>query len=129
MRKILIAFIAAASIGAMSVATSSKAEAWWGWWGPGAVVGAFVGGAVVGSAIATRPVLPASLLLRTVPLLRTTLPQRLERLRLGARLLVSEKPVAPPAPPQIFCGARRSRSRRAPRAFLTRGEGSADKRG
>ena len=58
MRKILIAFIAAASIGAMSVATSSKAEAWWGWWGPGAVVGALVGGAVVGSAIATRPYYP-----------------------------------------------------------------------
>ena len=53
MRKILIALVAAASIGAMSLATSSKAEAWWGWWGPGAVVGAFVGGAVVGSAIAT----------------------------------------------------------------------------
>ena len=44
MRKILIAFIAAASIGAMSVATSSKAEAWWGWWLRGAVVGEFVGG-------------------------------------------------------------------------------------
>ena len=58
MRKILIALVAAASIGAMSLATSSKAEAWWGWWGPGAVIGAFVGGAVVGSAIATRPYYP-----------------------------------------------------------------------
>ena len=58
MRKIMIALAAAASIGAMSLATSSKAEAWWGWWGPGAVVGAFVGGAVVGSAIATGPYYP-----------------------------------------------------------------------
>ena len=58
MRKILIALAAAASIGAMSLATSSKAEAWWGWWGPGAVVGAFVGGAIVGSAVATRPYYP-----------------------------------------------------------------------
>jgi hypothetical protein len=55
MRKILIALVAAASIGAMAVATSSKAEAWWG---PGAVVGAFVGGAIVGSAVATRPYYP-----------------------------------------------------------------------
>ena len=57
MRKILIAIVAAASVGTMVVATSSKAEAWWGW-GPGAVVGALVGGAIVGSAVATRPYYP-----------------------------------------------------------------------
>ena len=39
-----------------SVATSSKAEAWWGWWGPGAVVGALVGGALVVSASRHSPV-------------------------------------------------------------------------
>ena len=41
MRKLLTALVAAASIGAAAIATSSSAEAWrggWGW-GPGAVVG------------------------------------------------------------------------------------------
>jgi hypothetical protein len=56
MRKILIALVGAASIGAMSFATSSKAEAWWGW-GP-AVVGGVVAGAIVGGAIASRPYYP-----------------------------------------------------------------------
>jgi hypothetical protein len=54
MRKVLLAFVAATSIGAMSLATSNKAEAW-GWWWPGAVVGGVVAGAIVGSAIAPRP--------------------------------------------------------------------------
>ena len=53
MRKILTALIAAASISAAAIGTSSKAEAWWGW-GPGAVVGGVIAGAIVGSAIA-RP--------------------------------------------------------------------------
>jgi hypothetical protein len=56
MRKILTALVAAASISAAAIATSNKAEAWWGCgWGPGAVVGGLVAGAVVGSAIASRP--------------------------------------------------------------------------
>ena len=57
MRKLLTALVAAASIGAAAIATSSSAEAWrggWGW-GPGAVVGGVIAGAVVGSAIASRP--------------------------------------------------------------------------
>jgi hypothetical protein len=54
MRKILAALIAATSIGGAAIATSSSAEAWWGW-GPGAVVGGVIAGAVVGSAIASRP--------------------------------------------------------------------------
>ena len=53
MRKILTALVAAASISAAAIGTSSKAEAWWGW-GPGAVVGGVIAGAIVGSAIA-RP--------------------------------------------------------------------------
>ena len=93
MRKILTALVAAASIGGAAIATSSSAEAWWGW-GPGAVVGGVVAGAIVGSAIASRPYYypygyygyygygpnpyysPARL------------PPCVERLRLGTRLLV-----------------------------------------
>jgi hypothetical protein len=55
MSKILTALVAAASIGAAALATSSKAEAWWGWWGPGPVFGGFVAGALIGSALAPRP--------------------------------------------------------------------------
>ena len=59
MRNLLTALVAAASIGAAAIATSSSAEAWrggWGWgWAPGAVVGGVIAGAVVGSAIASRP--------------------------------------------------------------------------
>jgi hypothetical protein len=56
MRKILTALVATASIIAAAIATSREAEAWWGWgWGPGAVVGGFVAGALVGSALAPRP--------------------------------------------------------------------------
>ena len=59
MRSLLTALVAAASIGAAAIATSSSAEAWrggWGWgWGPGAVVGGVIAGAVIGSAIASRP--------------------------------------------------------------------------
>src|SRR5215831_1493093 len=57
MRKILTAFVVAASISAAAIATSSDALAWrggWGW-GPGAVVGGVIAGAVIGSAIASRP--------------------------------------------------------------------------
>src|SRR6516162_11366115 len=92
MRKLLTALVAAASIGAAAIATSSSAEAWrggWGW-GPGAVVGGVIAGAVVGSAIASRPyLLPIWLLrTRTTSLLRTALRPRVERLHLGACLLV-----------------------------------------
>jgi hypothetical protein len=53
MRKILTALVAAASIGAAAMATSSTAEArWgrgWGWGGP------LIAGALIGGAIAARP--------------------------------------------------------------------------
>ena len=55
MRKILTALVAAATIGAMAIATSSNANAWWGWWFPGAVAAEVVTGAVVGNALAPRP--------------------------------------------------------------------------
>jgi hypothetical protein len=58
MRKILTALLAAASISGAAIATSSNAEAWRGWWLPGAVAGGVVAGAVVGSAIASRPYYP-----------------------------------------------------------------------
>ena len=32
MRKILTALVAAATISATAIATSRKADAWWGWW-------------------------------------------------------------------------------------------------
>ena len=55
MRKILTALLATATIGATALATSSKANAWWGWWFPGAVAAGVVTGAVVGNALAPRP--------------------------------------------------------------------------
>ena len=55
MRKILTALLATATIGATAIATSSNANAWWGWWVPGAVAAGVVTGAVVGSALAPRP--------------------------------------------------------------------------
>ena len=55
MRKILTALLATATIGATAIATSSNANAWWGWWFPGAVAAGVVTGAVVGSALAPRP--------------------------------------------------------------------------
>ena len=54
MRKTLTALLAAATIGATAIATSSNAKAWWGWWFPGAVAAGVVTGAVVGSALAPR---------------------------------------------------------------------------
>ena len=90
MRKVLTALIAAVSIGAAAITTSSSAKAWWGW-GP-AVAGGVVAGAIVGGALAARPLLPV-LRLRTVPLLRAPLSQRLERLRLGTCLLVTNRSV------------------------------------
>ena len=53
MRKVLTALIAAVSIGAAAITTSSSAKAWWGW-GP-AVAGGVVAGAIVGGALAARP--------------------------------------------------------------------------
>jgi hypothetical protein len=58
MRKTLIAVVAAATVVATAFATSNKADAWWGWWRPGAVVGGVVAGAIVGSAVAPRPYYP-----------------------------------------------------------------------
>jgi hypothetical protein len=52
MRKVLTAFIAAVSIGAATITTSSSAKAWWGW-GP-AVAGGVIAGAIVGSTLAAR---------------------------------------------------------------------------
>jgi hypothetical protein len=52
MRKILTALIAAASIGAATLAMSSPADARWVRWGPGPVIGGLAAGAIIGSAIA-----------------------------------------------------------------------------
>jgi hypothetical protein len=48
MQKILTALAAAASISGAAIGTSSNVEAWW-CWGPGAVVGGVVAGAIVGA--------------------------------------------------------------------------------
>ena len=59
MRKILTALVAAASIGAAAVATSSTADARYygrGWgWGPGPLIGGLAAGAIIGGALAARP--------------------------------------------------------------------------
>jgi hypothetical protein len=61
MKRIVTAFVAAATIAVAAMATSSAADArpWgWGWrggWGPGPFVGGLVAGAVVGSAVAAAP--------------------------------------------------------------------------
>jgi hypothetical protein len=59
MRQIRNALVAAAIVGATTLATLSPANAWWGRWGPGpfwgGVAAGVVTGAVVGSAIASRP--------------------------------------------------------------------------
>jgi hypothetical protein len=70
MKRIFTAFALAATLGVAALATSSPADAWWGWrgggwgwgwrgccWGPGPwVAGAVVGGAAVGAAVAaSRP--------------------------------------------------------------------------
>jgi hypothetical protein len=52
MRKILTALITATSISAATLATSSTADARWGRWGPGPVIGGLAAGAIIGSAIA-----------------------------------------------------------------------------
>jgi hypothetical protein len=58
MRKILTALVATATLAGAAVATSAPAFAWrgggWGWgWG----LGGFAAGAIVGSALAARPLL------------------------------------------------------------------------
>ena len=63
MRQVQNAFVAAAIVGATALATLSPANAWWGRWGPhpffwGGVAAGAVTGAVVGSAIASRPYYP-----------------------------------------------------------------------
>jgi hypothetical protein len=50
MKKIVPALLAATTIAVATMATSGTAEA--RWWGPGPVVGGFVAGAIVGSALA-----------------------------------------------------------------------------
>ncbi len=73
MRKILIAFIAAASIGAMSARNIKQSRSVVGLVGPGAVVGAFV--AVLSSEAQSRHGRTTRLLTTTDrTLLRTTLP-------------------------------------------------------
>ena len=53
MRKILTALVAAASVGAAAITTSSPASAWGGWgWGWGWGLGGFAVGAIIGSALA-----------------------------------------------------------------------------
>jgi hypothetical protein len=58
MKKVVTALIAVAALGAAALVTAGSAEARWGWggrgwgWGPGPVVGGFVAGALVGSALA-----------------------------------------------------------------------------
>jgi hypothetical protein len=53
MRKILTTMVAAATIGAATLAMSSSANAWWrGGWGWGWGLGGFAAGAIVGSALA-----------------------------------------------------------------------------
>src|SRR2546426_12432726 len=52
MRKTLTAVAAAATIGVVTVAAPTTADARWGWWGP--ALGAFAVGAIVGGALA-RP--------------------------------------------------------------------------
>ena len=62
MRQIWNALVAAAIVGATTLATLSPANAWWGRWGPGpfwgGVAAGVVTGAVVGTAIASRPYYP-----------------------------------------------------------------------
>src|SRR5215471_17818469 len=94
MRKLLTALVAAASIGAAAIATSSSAEAWRGGWGWG------WGSRSCGWRSHCRccrrernrvaaVLLPVWLLrIRTKSLLRTPLRPPVERLRLGASLLV-----------------------------------------
>ena len=58
MGKFLAALIAAASVGAATLATSSTADARWGrhWgWGPGPVIGGLAAGAIIANAIAASP--------------------------------------------------------------------------
>ena len=63
MKKVVTALVAAATIAVAALASSGAAEArwggghggWGGWhggWGPGPVIGGFVAGAIVGSALA-----------------------------------------------------------------------------
>jgi len=62
MRQIRNALVTAAIVGATTLATLSSANAWRGRWGPGpfwgGVAAGVVTGAVVGSAIASRPYSP-----------------------------------------------------------------------
>ena len=91
MRKILNALVVAPIISAAAIATSSNAQAWrggWGW-GPGAVLGGVIAGAVVGSAIASRPYYYPYGYYGPNPYYGPPpLRLRVERLRLGTRLLV-----------------------------------------
>jgi hypothetical protein len=74
MKRILTALVAAATLAGAALATSAPAEARWGWgWGWG--LGGFALGAAVGSALAA-PLCVASCM---------------ERLRLGARLRLTDR--------------------------------------
>ena len=52
MKKIVTALVTSAAIGVAVLASSGAAQARWGWWGPGPVIGGLVAGAIVGTALA-----------------------------------------------------------------------------
>ena len=87
MRKVLTALIAAVSIGAATITTSSSAKAWWGW-GP-AVAGGVIAGAIVGSTLAARPYYYPYYGYGPYPYYGPRCHRVLEWLRLGTCLLVT----------------------------------------
>jgi hypothetical protein len=54
MRTTLTALATAATLALATVVAPSQAEARWGWWVPGAVIGGIAAGAIIGGALA-RP--------------------------------------------------------------------------
>ena len=85
MRKILTALIAAASVGAAAIASPSPAKAWWGW-GP-----AVAGGVVAGASLAVHSHRDRTIRLPITTgrtLITDPLRQSLERLRVGACVLI-----------------------------------------
>ena len=83
MRKILTALVAAGTISATAIARAADG---WGWWVPGAMGRRDRNRRYRRECTGATAVLPVWL---PVPVLRTSLPKRLERLRLGTRLLVT----------------------------------------
>ena len=96
MKKIVTALVAAATIAVAAMATSGTAEArYWGhgWRGPGPVIGGFVAGALVGSALAAPYYYPYGYYVRSVSLRTLRLADRVERIPLGARLLLRARAI------------------------------------